>query len=114
MARKKNAAPCADAETRRRELKDLIARARDVGDLRVELDALKELSKLEKIYERPVGVENAETAESARLAREHLEGLGIAPSGLPLEELARLAALEIIGRRTNANIQRRIGKRVDN
>ena len=80
--------------TRREQLNDLLNRARAAGDLRVELAALQELSKLSNVYAAPVVFDSEESVESPveALARKHLESLDLAPAGLPLEELARRVA----------------------
>ena len=80
--------------TRREQLNDLLNRARDAGDLRVELATLQELSKLSNVYAAPVVFDSEESVESPveALARKHLESLDLAPAGLPLEELARRVA----------------------
>ena len=36
-------------------------------------------------------------AQSVEIARQHLEALGVAPKGLPIEELARLVAAKVGG-----------------
>lgn len=80
-------------QLRKEQLEDLQQRANDAGDLRAELDAIKEINKLCGLYAEPV--DNGESAEAA-IARRHLESLGLVEKGLPIEELARRVAL-IIG-----------------
>lgn len=84
---------------RKEQLEDVRERARDAGDLRVELAAIQELSKLSGVYQSSTVIDAASDAESAvaSLARRHLEALGVAPKGLPLEELARLVAARFYG-----------------
>ena len=79
---------------RKEQLEDLQARAREAGDLRVELSAIQELAKLLDLYQQSQAVDAENSAEgiAASIARKHLEGLGVTPAGLPLEELARLVA----------------------
>lgn len=79
---------------RKEQLEDVRERARDAGDLRVELAAIQELAKLCSLYQTTTVIDAASDAESAvaSLARKHLEALEVAPKGLPLEELARLVA----------------------
>ena len=79
---------------RREQLDDLLQRARNVGDLAVELRTLQEMSKLSNVYSAPTVFETSDSAESPAdaLARQHLEGLGLTPKGLPIEELARQVA----------------------
>lgn len=79
---------------RREQLDDLLQRARNVGDLAVELRTLQEMSKLSNVYAAPTVFDTDDGAESPAdaLARRHLEGLGVAAKGLPIEELARQVA----------------------
>ena len=69
-------------------------RTRKAGDLAVELRTLQEISKLSNVYAAPTLFDADESAESPAdaLARQHLEGLGITPKNLPIEELARQVA----------------------
>lgn len=88
---------------RKEQLEDLRERARDAGDLRVELSTIQELSKLCDLYGTTSASSAAADVESATvaLARAHLEGLGIVPKGLPIEELARqIAAVVMNDRKT--------------
>ncbi|MBR2586307.1 MAG: hypothetical protein IKE64_12850 [Thermoguttaceae bacterium] len=68
------------------------------GDTKTALATRKEMSKVMRLYD----VENTEVIDDSvqtrrdNLIREHLEGLGIAPPGLPLEELARAVALAFV------------------
>lgn len=80
--------------TAKKRLEDLRDRAKEAGDLRAELDAIKELNKLCDLYKQTSLADVASAAESATLAlvREHLEGLDVAPKDLPIEELARFVA----------------------
>jgi len=60
----------------------------------------KELNRLHRLYEKTLERQaetEGESAESETLAevRSHLEPLGLAAKGTPVEELARLAALKI-------------------
>lgn len=84
---------------RKEQLEDVRERAREAGDLRVELAAIQELAKLCGVYQSTTVIDTASDAESAvaSLARRHLEALGVAPKGLPLEELARLVAANFYG-----------------
>ena len=77
--------------TRRAQLEDVRERAKTCADLRAELDAIKELNKLCGLYDQASRNDDALAAESTalELVREHLEGLELAPRGLPIEELAR-------------------------
>ena len=52
------------------------------------------ISKLSNVYAAPTLFDADESAESPAdaLARQHLEGLGITPKNLPIEELARQVA----------------------
>lgn len=79
---------------RKEQLEDVRERAREAGDLRVELAAIQELAKLCDLYKTSNVLDAASEAEGAAvvLARKHLEGIGVAPDGLPIEELARLVA----------------------
>lgn len=79
---------------RREQLDDLLRRTRKAGDLAVELRTLQEISKLSNVYAAPTLFDADESAESPAdaLARQHLEGLGITPKNLPIEELARQVA----------------------
>ncbi len=79
---------------RKEQLEDLLERAREMGDLRVELSTIQELSKLCDLYGTTSVSSAAADVESATvaLARAHLEGLEITPKGLPIEELARQIA----------------------
>lgn len=88
-------------QLRKEQLEDLQQRANESGDLRAELDAIKEINKLCGLYAEPV--DNGESAEAA-IARRHLESLGIVEKGLPIEELARRVAL-IIGSNDQQNAQ---------
>lgn len=80
---------------RREQLEDLRKRAKEGQDLRVELAAIQELSKLLDLYKTSTMIDASAEVESAAvsLARRHLEGLAVAPTGLPIEELARVVAL---------------------
>ena len=86
MAKKKGSS---EFQIRKEQLEDLQQRANEAGDLRAELDAIKEINKLCGLYQEPV--DNGESTEGA-LARAHLEGTGLVEKGLPLEELARRIA----------------------
>ena len=90
MAREKKTKT--EFQIRKEQLEDLQQRANESGDLRAELDAIKEINKLCGLYQEPV--DNGESAAAA-LAREHLEGTGVVDKGLPLEELARRVALRL-------------------
>lgn len=83
---------------RKEQLEDVRERARNAGDLRVELAAIQELAKLCDLYKTTAVVDAESEAEGAvaQLARSHLEALKLAPNGLPLEELARLVAARYI------------------
>lgn len=88
---------------KKKQLEDLQQRAKEAGDLRVELSAIQELAKLLDLYASatPIDPENGSESVETTLARKHLEGLGVAPIGLPIEELARLvvaAYLELAAR----------------
>jgi hypothetical protein len=68
---------------------------------KVQLAILKERFRIDGIYDlakngMPDDAERPEDAELAEI-RGHLEPLGLAPEGTPLPELARLAALAIVG-----------------
>ncbi len=76
---------------RKQQLEDIQARANMEGDLRSELAAIQEINKLCGLYNTAAEVD---TDENAGCARQHLEGLNIAPRGLALEELARRVAAE--------------------
>ncbi len=80
--------------TRREQLEDLRIRAKDAGDLKTELDVMKEQSKLCDLYRASSISDERSAAESSTvaLAREHLESLPFVEKGLPFEELARLVA----------------------
>lgn len=80
--------------TRREQLEDLRIRAKDAGDLKTELDVMKEQSKLCDLYRASSISDERSAAESSTvaLAREHLERLPFIEKGLPFEELARLVA----------------------
>ena len=80
--------------TRREQLEDLRVRAKDAGDLKTELDVMKEQSKLCDLYRASTASDEQSAAESSTvaLAREHLEALPFVEKGLPFEELARLVA----------------------
>ena len=80
--------------TRREQLEDLRIRAKDAGDLKTELDVMKEQSKLCDLYRASTISDERSAAESSTvaLAREHLERLPFVENGLPFEELARLVA----------------------
>lgn len=88
-------------QLRKQQLEDIQARALEVGDLRAELDAVKELNKLCGLYSEPV--ENGESA-AVEIARLHLEGTGVVPKGLPIEELARRVASVLMARRTEIDV----------
>lgn len=47
--------------------------------------------------EAPDGQQLDAAAQSVEIARQHLEALGVAPKGLPIEELARLVAAKLGG-----------------
>ena len=85
----KKATQKSEFQLRKDQLEDLQQRANETGDLRAELDAIKEINKLCGLYQEPV--DNGESTEGA-LARAHLEGTGLVEKGLPLEELARRIA----------------------
>ena len=89
----KKATQKSEFQLRKEQLEDLQQRANEAGDLRAELDAIKEINKLCGLYQEPV--DNGESAEAA-IARRHLESLGLVEKGLPIEELARRLAL-IVG-----------------
>lgn len=78
--------------TRREQLEDLRIRAKEAGDLKTELDVMKEQSKLCDLYRASTISDERSAAESSTvaLAREHLESLPFVEKGLPFEELARL------------------------
>lgn len=80
--------------TRREQLEDLRIRAKDAGDLKTELEVMKEQSKLCDLYRASTVSDEKSAAESSTvaLAREHLEALPFVEKGLPFEELARLVA----------------------
>ncbi|MDO5765879.1 MAG: hypothetical protein Q4P84_09295, partial [Elusimicrobiales bacterium] len=80
--------------TRREQLEDLRVRAKDAGDLKTELEVMKEQSKLCDLYRASTVSDEQSAAESSTtaLAREHLEALPFVERGLPFEELARLVA----------------------
>lgn len=84
--------------TAKKRLEDLRDRAKEVGDLRVELDAIKETNKLCDLYKQTSLADATSAAESATLAlvRERLEGIVDAPEGLPVEELARLVEARVV------------------
>lgn len=86
---KKGKKGSSEFQLRKEQLEDLQQRANEAGDLRAELDAIKEINKLCGLYQEPV--DNGESTEGA-LARAHLEGTGLVEKGLPLEELARRIA----------------------
>ncbi len=85
---------------RREQLDDLLQRARAVGDLNVELRTLQEMSKLSNVYSAPTVFETSDSAESPAdaLARSHLEGLNLTAKGLPIEELSRQIASNVLSR----------------
>ena len=89
MSPKKGKKGSSEFQLRKEQLEDLQQRANEAGDLRAELDAIKEINKLCGLYQEPV--DNGESTEGA-LARAHLEGTGLVEKGLPLEELARRIA----------------------
>ena len=80
--------------TRREQLEDLRVRAKDAGDLKTELEVMKEQSKLCDLYRASTISDERSAAESSTvaLAREHRERLPFVEKGLPCEELARLVA----------------------
>lgn len=80
--------------TRREQLEDLRNRAKDAGDLKTELEIMKEQSKLCDLYRASSTSDEQSAAESSAvaLAREHLEALPFVEKGLPFEELARMVA----------------------
>lgn len=79
---------------RREQLEDLRNRAKDAGELKTELEIMKEQSKLCDLYRASSISDEQSAAESSSvaLAREHLEALPFVEKGLPFEELARLVA----------------------
>lgn len=84
----------AEIGLRKEQLEDLLQRARERDDLRIELATVQELSKLCGLYAGTSTVVDDQTEPPAvYLARQHLEALGITPQGLPIEELARLVCV---------------------
>jgi len=82
------------------ELTQLCHDTDDLDERKFRLSVRKELNRVHRLYvfqTAAVAAAAADTGESSCLAaiREHLEPLGLAPEGTPLEELARLAALKI-------------------
>lgn len=98
---------------RKEQLEDLRERARSSGDLRVELAAIQELSKLCDLYGSAAVSNAASDSESAAvsLARGHLEGLALTQKGLPIEELARQIALLIMNGQTELRKNQSAGAR---
>lgn len=90
---------------RREQLDDLLQRARNVGDLAVELRTLQEMSKLSNVYSAPTVFETSDSAESPAdaLARQHLEGLGLTSKNLPIEELSRQIAAIVVSKLDGAS-----------
>ena len=70
--------------TRREQLEDLRIRAKDAGDLKTELDVMKEQSKLCDLYRASTVSDERSAAESSTVP--------FVEKGLPFEELARLVA----------------------
>lgn len=95
----------AELGLRKEQLEDLLARTRDAGELKIELDTIRELSKLARVYDAATVVNVAESAEAVNvaLARGHLEALEVCPRGLPIEELARLVAEAFAGAVVNGS-----------
>jgi hypothetical protein len=69
------------------------------GENGVALSAQRELNKLLSLYRTPDDGPDPEETHSADLdaVRQHLEPLDLAAAGTPVEELARIAALTIMG-----------------
>jgi len=81
-------------------LNECYARARAIADTKTALQAQRELNRLLRLYDQPEdSTQPSDPADAdSRLARSHLAALGLAPEAdsLPLSELARLAAAEIL------------------
>ena len=82
------------------ELRAMFDETVDLGERKHRLAVRKELNRLHRHYEKTLEQESEASAgsdESEILAevRNHLEPLGLAAEGTPVEELARLAALKI-------------------
>jgi hypothetical protein len=77
----------------------LFTRANSQHDYKSALSAQRELNKLLSLYRTPDDGPDTEEPPSADLAavRQHLEPLDLAPPDTPVEELARIAALAIMG-----------------
>jgi len=81
-----------------RELRELCNADVPLEERKLRLSVRKELNRLHRLYETMRELEAAaDSTESEVLAtiRCHLEPLGLAAEGTPVEELARLAALKI-------------------
>ena len=80
-----------------RELDSLYQQAQVDGDIKAALAVRKELHKLHGLYQAPDRTDEPDgESEALAVIRGHLEPLGLAPEGTPVEELARLAALRIL------------------
>jgi len=91
----------AEFEQAIRELRALCDEDVNLNERKHRLGVRKEMNRLYWLYEKLKELATAEPseAESETLdeIRNHLEPLGLAPEGTPVTELARLAALKIVG-----------------